>query len=98
DLIPRIIPNVEWARLERGLTQRVTALNQFLQDIYHGQRIIKDNVIPADLIFGAKHFRREMIGINVPKNVYAHIIAPNWSRAIAEKSFFPKTTRRLRRA
>jgi uncharacterized circularly permuted ATP-grasp superfamily protein len=80
DLIPRIIPNVEWARLERGLTQRVTALNQFLQDIYHGQRIIKDNIIPADLIFGAKHFRREMIGINVPKNVYAHIIGTDLVR------------------
>jgi len=51
-----------------------------LQDIYHGQRIIKDNVIPADLIFGAKHFRREMIGINVPKNVYAHIIGTDLVR------------------
>jgi len=73
DLIPRIIPAGEWDLLERGLTQRVTALNQFLFDIYHDQRILKDKIIPHELIFGAKHFRREMMGINVPKNVYAHI-------------------------
>lgn len=73
DLIPRIIPAAEWSHLERGLTQRVTALNQFLYDIYHDQKILKDKIIPVDLILGAKHFRREMMGINVPKNVYAHI-------------------------
>ena len=73
DLIPRIIPAEEWELLERGLTQRVTALNQFLYDIYHDQRILKDKIIPHELIFGAKHFRREMMGINVPKNVYAHV-------------------------
>jgi uncharacterized circularly permuted ATP-grasp superfamily protein len=80
DLIPRIIPGAEWAHLERGLGQRVTALNQFLDDIYHDQRIIKDRIIPADLIFGARNFRREMIGINVPKNVYAHIIGTDLVR------------------
>lgn len=80
DLIPRIIPGAEWANLERGLVQRVNALNQFLYDIYHNQRIIKDKIIPADLIFSAKHFRREMMGINVPKNVYAHIIGTDLVR------------------
>ena len=80
DLIPRIIPGSEWSLLERGLSQRVTALNHFLFDIYHDQRIIKDKVIPADLIFGARNFRREMIGINVPKNVYAHIIGTDLVR------------------
>jgi uncharacterized circularly permuted ATP-grasp superfamily protein len=80
DLIPRIIPAAEWAHLERGLIQRVTALNLFLNDIYHDQRILKDKIIPADLIFGAKHFRREMIGINVPRNVYAHIIGTDLVR------------------
>ncbi|HYE74051.1 MAG TPA: circularly permuted type 2 ATP-grasp protein [Blastocatellia bacterium] len=73
DLIPRIIPHAEWELLERGLTQRVTALNLFLQDAYHEQRIIKEKRIPPELVFDAKHFRREMIGINVPRNVYAHI-------------------------
>jgi uncharacterized circularly permuted ATP-grasp superfamily protein len=75
DLIPRIIPADEWSLVERGLTQRVTALNLFLADIYHEQRILKDKIIETELMFGAKHFRREMMGINVPKNVYAHITA-----------------------
>ena len=69
DLIPRIIPHNEWQTLERGLTQRVVALNHFLHDIYHDQRIIKDKRIPAELVFGARNFRREMIGINVPRNI-----------------------------
>ncbi len=73
DLIPRIIPQSEWEVLERGLTQRVVALNYFLSDVYHDQRILKDKRIPPELVFGASNFRREMIGINVPRNVYAHI-------------------------
>jgi uncharacterized circularly permuted ATP-grasp superfamily protein len=73
DLIPRVIPHAEWDNLERGLTQRVRALNEFIYDVYHEQRIIKGKVIPAYLVFGAKHFRREMIGINVPRNAYVHI-------------------------
>jgi hypothetical protein len=51
----------------------VCALNEFIYDVYHEQRIIKDKVIPAYLVFGAKHFRQEMIGINVSRNAYAHI-------------------------
>ena len=73
DLIPRVIPHAEWDILERGLTQRVTALNHFLHDVYHEQRIISEKRIPARLVFGAKNFRREMIDIDVPRNVYAHI-------------------------
>jgi uncharacterized circularly permuted ATP-grasp superfamily protein len=80
DLIPRIIPAAEWEHLSRGLVQRITALNRFLFDIYHDQRILKDKIVPADLIFGAKHFRREMIGVNVPKNVYAHIVGTDLVR------------------
>jgi uncharacterized circularly permuted ATP-grasp superfamily protein len=59
--------------LERGLTQRVCALNECIYDVYHEQRIIKEKIIPADRVFGAKHFRREMIGISVPRNAYAHM-------------------------
>ena len=58
DLIPRIIPSSEWRRIEAGLTQRLHALNCFLDDIYHGQKVLKDGVIPAALVLGAKHFRR----------------------------------------
>jgi len=73
DLVPRIVPAAEWDLIERGLTQRITALNLFCQDIYHGQRILKERVIPPDLIYGAKMFRREMFGVNVPRDIYIHI-------------------------
>ena len=62
DLFPRIIPAAEWATIERGLTQRLTALNLFLADIYGEQKILKDGVVPRDLILGAPHYRREMRG------------------------------------
>ena len=73
DLVPRIIPANEWDHIERGLTQRITALNLFCQDIYHDQKILRDKMIPAELIYGAKMFRREMFGVNVPWNIYIHI-------------------------
>jgi len=73
DLIPRIIPNKEWELLERGLKQRITALNMFLHDIYHGQRILKEGVIPASYVLSAKHFRREFMNFNVPRDIYIHI-------------------------
>ncbi len=73
DLIPRIIPSREWAKLEAGLIQRITALNLFLHDLYHGQKILKDKIVPAALILGAKHFRREFMNFNVPRDIYVHI-------------------------
>jgi len=73
DLMPRIIPAKEWELLERGLIQRITALNLFLHDIYHEQKIVKDGVIPAHYILSGKHFRREFVNFKVPKNIYIHI-------------------------
>ncbi|MGF1634709.1 MAG: circularly permuted type 2 ATP-grasp protein, partial [Phycisphaerae bacterium] len=73
DLIPRIIPPDEWDVIERGLVQRITALNLFCRDIYHDQLILKDKVIPPRLIYGARYFRREMLGLKVPRDVYIHI-------------------------
>jgi uncharacterized circularly permuted ATP-grasp superfamily protein len=73
DLIPRIIPAAEWELIERGLAQRITALNLFLRDIYHEQKIIADKVIPAEIVRSAVHFRPEMVGFSVPKDVYIHI-------------------------
>ena len=73
DLIPRIIPAQEWARMEKGLVQRVTALNRFLHDVYHDQEIVKAGVIPPEQIFQNEQFRPEMIGVNVPGNIYSHI-------------------------
>ncbi len=73
DLIPRIIPNSEWQRIEAGLVQRITALNLFLDDVYHGQKCLKDKIVPAQLILGAKHFRREFMNFTVPRGIYVHI-------------------------
>ena len=73
DLIPRILPRSEWDRIERGLAQRVVALNLFLQDIYGKQRILKDRQIPRELIYSCQHFRREMMGIEVPRGIHTHI-------------------------
>ena len=73
DLIPRVIPGDEWAHIERGLVQRVRALNLFLDDVYHDQKILREGRIPPELVFGARHFRREMIGVDPPGGVYAHV-------------------------
>ncbi|HEY1792629.1 MAG TPA: circularly permuted type 2 ATP-grasp protein [Opitutaceae bacterium] len=73
DLIPRIIPPDEWERIEAGLIQRITALNLFLHDLYHGQKIVKDGVVPAAHVFSAKHFRREFMNFSVPHDIYVHV-------------------------
>jgi uncharacterized circularly permuted ATP-grasp superfamily protein len=81
DLVPRIIPADEWAMLERGLKQRVAALNAFLGDIYHGQRILAEGVVPAERVLGNVQYRREMQGMNVPGGIYAHIAGVDLVRA-----------------
>jgi uncharacterized circularly permuted ATP-grasp superfamily protein len=73
DLMPRIITAKEWARIEAGLIQRITALNLFLNDVYHGQQIINDGVVPAELVESASHYRPEFRGIHVPHGIYIHI-------------------------
>jgi len=73
DLIPRIIPAHEWASMEKGLVQRVTALNRFIHDVYHDQEIIKAGIIPSEQIFQNAQFRPEMMGVDVPGNTYSHI-------------------------
>ena len=73
DVVPRIVPQAEWAHLERGLMQRITALNLFLHDVYHDQHIIHDKRIPAELVFSSKHFCREMMQVSVPRDLYVHI-------------------------
>lgn len=74
DVIPRVISAREWAQLEAGVQQRVAALNLFLWDVYHEQKIIKDGVIPADLVFGNPNYRPQMVGIDVPFGTYIHIM------------------------
>jgi uncharacterized circularly permuted ATP-grasp superfamily protein len=70
DLLPRIITRGEWEHIERGLTQRITALNLFLRDIYHEGKILSDGCVPREIVYTCKHFRREMRGLQVPRNVY----------------------------
>jgi uncharacterized circularly permuted ATP-grasp superfamily protein len=81
DLIPRVIPAHEWASMERGLVQRVTALNRFIHDVYHGQDIIKAGIVPADQVLRNAQFRPEMAGVNVPNNIYSHIAGIDIVRA-----------------
>src|SRR4051812_6375031 len=73
DLIPRIVPAHEWAHLEAGLIQRMTALNLFLADIYGPQRILQEGVIPREMVDTSKHFRRELVGTKIPRDLYVHI-------------------------
>ena len=80
DLLPRIITGAEWAMIERGLTQRITALNLFLKDIYHEGRILSDGVIPRALVYSCRHFRREMRGVKVPHGIYVSIVGSDLVR------------------
>lgn len=73
DVIPRIMAGAEWDQLEAGLVQRITALNLFLEDIYHDQKIIKDGVIPADVILSSKGYLKECEGFSPPKKIWCHI-------------------------
>jgi uncharacterized circularly permuted ATP-grasp superfamily protein len=73
DLIPRIVPADEWSLVKRGITQRVYALNAFLTDVYGKQHILTDGVVPWDLVFSARFFSREMIGVKLPHDVYIHV-------------------------
>lgn len=73
DIVPRVIAESEWRKIERGLKQRVTALNMFIDDIYHDQKILKDGIVPSDLILKSRDYRPECRGVDVPRNIWAHI-------------------------
>jgi len=73
DIIPRVIPRDEWERIQAGLTQRVHALNLFIDDIYHEQKIIKDGVFPREILEESVNFRSQCVGIDPPLRVWAHI-------------------------
>jgi uncharacterized circularly permuted ATP-grasp superfamily protein len=81
DLIPRIIPASEWQWMQRGLRQRVTALNRFIHDVYHRQEILKSGVVPAEQVLNNAQYRPEMQGVNVPQDVYSHIAGVDIVRA-----------------
>ena len=73
DILPRLVSMKEWERVDRGLKQRILALNLFIHDIYHAQKIIRDRVIPAELILSARSFRPQCIGLNPPQGIWCHI-------------------------
>ena len=80
DLLPRLITSAEWNHIERGLTQRVTALNLFLRDIYNEGRILAEGVVPREVVYSCKHFRRQMRGLQVPRNVYIAVVGSDLIR------------------
>lgn len=74
DPVPRIIPAAEWCRIEEGLIhQRIAALNLFLWDVYHEQHILRDGIVPARLVLQGGFFRREFVGVDVPRRIYVHV-------------------------
>lgn len=73
DIIPRIITSKEWEHIEKGIRQRLKALNLFLKDIYSEQQILKDEIVPSTLIASCPHYTREVFGIKVPHDIYVHI-------------------------
>ena len=72
-IVPRVIAAGEWRTIERGLSQRVRAINAFLADVYHGQRCVTDGVIPGEVLFGAAAFNLRMVGFEPPLGVYVHV-------------------------
>jgi uncharacterized circularly permuted ATP-grasp superfamily protein len=73
DLLPRIVTAQEWSRIEKGLEQRIRVLNLFLRDIYGDARVLKDGIVPRSMIYGSKHYRREMRGLPVPHGAYVNV-------------------------
>ncbi|MHC5536914.1 circularly permuted type 2 ATP-grasp protein [Singulisphaera rosea] len=73
DPVPRVIAADEWAHIERGLKQRVRALNLFIHDVYHARQILRDRILPYELVLGASSYRRECVGLRVPRDIYIHV-------------------------
>ncbi|WP_041586884.1 circularly permuted type 2 ATP-grasp protein [Terriglobus saanensis] len=80
DMLPRIITAKEWETVERGLTQRITALNLFLKDIYNEGRILSEGIVPRELVYSCKQFRRHMVGLQVPRNIYIAVVGTDLIR------------------
>jgi uncharacterized circularly permuted ATP-grasp superfamily protein len=80
DLLPRLISAAEWDVIERGLTQRIIALNHFLRDVYGEGKILADRVVPREIVYSCKHYRRQMCGLEVPRNVYIAVVGTDLLR------------------
>jgi len=73
DVVPRIVPAAEWSRIERGLKQRITALNLFIDDLYHEQKFLKDRIVPSEIVFSSKAYRKQCIGFAPPRGIWCHV-------------------------
>jgi uncharacterized circularly permuted ATP-grasp superfamily protein len=80
DFVPRVIPATEWDRIERGLVQRITALNLFILDVYREQRGLKDGVVPAELVYSRAEFKRELLGVTPPRQIFTHVVGTDLIR------------------
>ena len=80
DLLPRVITHDEWTLIERGLTQRITALNLFLRDVYNEGHILSDGIVPREVVYSCRQFRRQMRGLQVPRNVYIAVVGSDIMR------------------
>ncbi len=88
DIIPRVVEAHEWKQIEQGLMQRITALNLFIDDIYHDRQIVADGVVPADLILTAKTYRPQCQGLNPPGGVWCHVTGTDLVRDTADGNFY----------
>ncbi len=73
DVVPRIVESKEWEQIERGLQQRIIALNLFINDVYNDQKILKDQVVPSELVLSCKAFRKQCVGLKPPQGIWCHI-------------------------
>lgn len=80
DIIPRLVSSADWQKLEKGIAQRITALNLFIQDIYNDQKILKDKVVPAELIFSSACYLKPCEGLKPPKGIWTHISGTDFVR------------------
>ncbi|NTW36507.1 MAG: circularly permuted type 2 ATP-grasp protein, partial [Syntrophobacteraceae bacterium] len=80
DLVPRVLTDAEWQTIERGLTQRILALNLFLKDIYGPGRVLAEGIIPRELLYSCRHYRREMRGLTVPRDIYTTVVGTDLVR------------------
>jgi uncharacterized circularly permuted ATP-grasp superfamily protein len=80
DLLPRIVSGADWEVIERGLTQRITALNMFLRDLYHERKILSDGIVPGEVIYTCRHYRRQMTGVKVPRDAYVNVMGTDLVR------------------
>lgn len=80
DLLPRILTSKDWETIERGLIQRITALNLFLKDLYHDSRILSDGIVPREMVYTCRHFRREMRNLRIPRDIYISVVGTDLIR------------------